>query len=585
MQLFLAFSHRDAVPPAHEEAARAACAAVAAAVPGLADARAHRWRSPSGRAAVVGTGHPPERTGAPGRVWSAPTRHGVLDGFPIDRVRPLPPEGPVDVDGLDGKYGALDVTGETVAVTCDRMGAYALYVRGLPDGTVALSNTAALLARLPPHPGFDAEAIEDYLVASWIFGDRTMFAGVRRLPPGRSTAEGGVLRPSTARLVDIGLEAAARPVHHDPEAGAELLRGTLAAVARDARGPIELGLSGGRDSRVVLSAAVAAGVRPRCFTNALEEDPAYPHTDDVRVARTIARELGLEHEVRTPMTDADDAERWMRAVATGVSPFDATPSSVDVTGPTPVVLSGAAGELGWLTHGIALTRATPDAAIRGAVSAWVHTFPGDLGRPGAVERSIERGSAGPRAWAAAGLPTALIAEAFFAFERTAGWGAPTHFAFEPYFDTVAPVWSADLLPVLWSLHADDRELDRWRRGMIRALCPELESLPFGGAATTWPEDVARGSYMLWGEKMDKVRRAGLSLAVGNGLRRVPWQAAALRRMQREVRDALRGDSALAAHVDLRHARALATLPVTRMPPRSLQRLVRLAHVGRLLREA
>jgi hypothetical protein len=254
-------------------------------------------------------------------------------------------------------------------------------------------------------------------------------------------------------------------------------------------------------------------------------------------------------------------------------------------GPTPIVLSGAAGELGWLTHGIGLTRASPAAAIRGAVSAWVHTFPGDLGRPGAVERTIERGSAGPRAWAAAGLPTALIAEAFFAFERTVGWGAPTHFAFEPYFDTVAPVWSADLLPALWSLDAEDRELDRWRRGMVRALCPQLESLPFGGAAKTWPDDADRGSYMLWGEKMDKVRRAGLTLAVGNGLRRVPWQAAALRRMQREVRDALRGDSALSAHVDVRHARALAALPVTRMPPRSLQRLVRLAHVGRLLREA
>ncbi|WP_022929772.1 hypothetical protein [Patulibacter americanus] len=586
MQLFLALTHRDRVPEDLGDAARAACAAVAAAVPGLADGHTHSWSSVSGRTVVVGTGHPPDRTGGPGRVWGDAGRRQVLDGFPIDRARPLPTDGPVDVTGLDGRFGLLDVAGDEVAVTCDRMGAYALYVRELPRGEVALSNSPSLLARLPPHPGFDHAAIEDYLVASWIFGVRTPWAGVHRLPPGRTTAREGRLRPSSDRLVDVALAAAERPVHRDVEAGAELLRDTVAAVARDAPGPLELGLSGGRDSRVILSAALAAGVEPHCFTNALEEDPAYPETDDVRVARTLTSVLGLPHEVRTPTTHADDAERWMRAVTAGVSPFDSTPSSVGTDGRTPIVLSGTAVELGWLTHGIALTQGTSqDDVVRESVAAWVHTRPGHLGRRGAYERVCERGAEGPRAWAAAGLPTAFLAEAFFVLERTANWAAPTHFAYEPYFDTVAPGWSADLLPVVWSLHEDDREHDRWRRGMIHALCPQLERLPFGGAATTWPDDADRAGYMLWGEKADKIRRTIGSATRGNGVRRVAAQADALRRMQREVRVDLRRDGALREHVDPTYAGVLARAPLTRMPPRMLQQLVRLTHVARLLREA
>jgi hypothetical protein len=585
MQVFAALSHERPLTEGPVAALVAAADAIAREVPGLRGARAAAWWSPTRRTAVVRLGHPPERCGGLSRHWEDGPRLQVLDGFPLDRRGGIGHDGPVDVDGADGRYALLDVAHDDVAVTCDRIGAYAVYARELSDGTLAVGNSPALLARIPPHARLDDAAVEDVLVASWVFGDRTVWDGVRRLPPGTSTAAHGRLRPSSASRADPAHAAATLPVHRDVEAGADLLRDALRATGAGARGTVELGLSGGRDSRVILAAATAAGLRPHLFTIALQEDPAFPETGDVVAARRIARELDLDHEVRVVSTHVDDSERWMRAVTGGVSAVDATPSSVGEIGRTPIVLTGAAVELGWLTHGIALTQVPPEQAIPGSVGAWIHTFPGHMGSAGAYERTLERGCAGPRAWHAEGLPGPLLAEAFFAFERTAGWAAPTHFAYEPFFDTVSPGWSADLLPILWSLDPRDREMDRWRRGMIHALCPEIECLPFSGGAPVWPDQTRESSYMLAGERRDKVRRFVRSRVLGSGVGRVPAQVAALRRMQADVRTAIREDDDLRRLVDVRRAGRLAGASVTRLDPRSLQRLVRLAHVVRLLRDA
>lgn len=585
MELFLVLSTPRPAEPAAVDALASVLAQAANAVPGLAGAERSTWQSPSRRTHGARVGHAPERAGGLARAWSDGRRWQVLDGFPIVRDAAPPRTGPIALDAPDGRFALCDVADDEVALTCDRMGSYAAYARRLPGGAVALGNSPAALAALPPRALTDPEALEDFLVAGWIFGGSSPWAGVERLPPGRSTATGGVLRPSSGRLVDPALEAAARPVHRDVEAGADLLRGTLAAVGRDARGPVELGLSGGRDSRVVLAAAVAAGLRPHTYTLALAEDPQFPDTGDVVAARRVAAELGLDHEVRVTTTDVDRSERWLRAVTGGVSAMDATPSTVEPRGRTPVVLTGAAVELGWLTHGLALTTAPAETAIRGSVAAWIHRFPGHLGTAGAYGRTLARGMRGPREWHEAGLPSALLAEAFFAFERTANWAAPTHFAYAPFFDAVSPGWSADLLPILWSLDARDRELDRWRRGMIRALCPEIERLPFSGGSPLWPDDARGGSYMLRGEKRDRVRRFVRSRALGSGVAKVPAQLAAFRALQEDVRRAVAEDGRMAAVVDRRYAERLARTPVRRLDPRSQQRVVRAAHVARVLREA
>lgn len=588
MQIFVALSADHPLDGVTAERPAAAIQAIADGHPGLGGARSETWWSPSRHTLVVSLGHPAVRAGGLARTWGSSERRQVLDGFPIVRGRTLPADGPIDLYGdgrPDGRFGFLDVDGDRVAVSCSCIGSYAVYARRLPGGVVAVGNSAALLARIPPHPGFDDEALEDYLLAGWVFGDRTVWDGIQRLPPGTSTVADGRLAPSPARLIDPALDAAARPVHRDLDVGADLLKQSLEAIAAHRRGPIDLGLSGGRDSRVILAAAVAAGVTPHLYTIAIQEDPAYPETGDVVAARRIAAELGLELEVRTVDTTLDQSERWLRTLVGGVSAVDATPSCVDVGRPTSVLLSGAAVELGWLTYGRELEQASPDDAIGAAIGSWIHGFPAHLGTDGARERVLARGFAGPRAWHDAGLPSTMLAESVFAFERAAGWGAPTHFAYEPFFDTVAPGWSAELLPLLWSLDPRDRDKDRWRRQMIHLLCPEIEELPFSGGSPVWPDEVKREAYMEWGERRDKIRRFVRSRVTGSGVGRVPAQVAALQAMQREVRDALDELDPLRRLVNVRRVRRLCGASIVRMDPRSLQRLVRLTHVVRLLREA
>lgn len=588
MQLFLALSSDRPVDPDRIDAASSRVERIVTGHPGLAGAVTGTWSSRSRRTAVVSSGHPPERVGGVARTWSDDDRFQLLDGFPaVDG--PLDNDGPIDLFGgrrpPDGRFALLDVDGDRVALSGSPIGGYALYARPLDSGTVAVSNVLPLLAALPPHARADEDGLEDVLLAGWTFGSRTVWDGIDRLPPGTSRITDGTLVRSSDRLIDPALEAATLPVHRDLDVGADLLRETIAAVARQHRGPLELGLSGGRDSRVILAAALAAGVTPHLYTLAVPDDPAYPDTGDVVAARRVAATLGLELEIRTSSTSLDDSERWMRLLASGVSPFDATPSTVRTDAPTTTVLSGAAVELGWMTYGREVADGPAEDAIKIAVGSWVHGLPLPLGTRGSRERVIARGSAVARGWYEDGLPSRMLAEAVFAFERASNWGAPAHLAYAPFFDTVCPGWSATLLPMLWSLHPEDLDRDRWRRRMVHQLCPEIENLPFSGGSPTWPDEVTRDAYMVWGERRDKLRRFVRSRTTGSGVGRIPAQRASLEAMQRDVRWALDEDETLGRVVNRRRVRRLCAQPVGRIDPRSLQRLVRVAHVARMLRDA
>lgn len=588
MQLFVALSSDRPVDPARIDAASARIERIVSGHPGLAGAVTGTWSSRSRRTAVVSSGHPPERAGGVSRTWSDDDRFHLLDGFPAVEG-PLDDDGPIDLfqgpRPPDGRFALLDVAGDRVALSGSPIGGYALYARALDGGTVAVSNVLPLLAALPPHARADEDGLEDLLLAGWTFGSRTVWDGIDRLPPGTSRIADGTLVRSSDRLIDPALDAASRPVHRDLDVGADVLRDTIAAAARHHRGPLELGLSGGRDSRVVLAAALAAGVTPHLYTLAVPDDPAYPETGDVVAARRIAETLGLELEIRTAQTSLDDSERWMRLLASGVSPFDATPSTVRVDAPTTTVLSGAAVELGWMTYGREVADAPAEDAIKTAIGSWVHGIPLPLGTPGSRERVIARGSAVARGWHEDGLPSRMLAEAVFAFERASNWGAPAHLAYAPFFDTVSPGWSATLLPLLWSLHPEDLDRDRWRRQMVHRLCPEIEHLPFSGGSPTWPDETTRDAYMVWGERRDKLRRFVRSRVTGSGVGRIPAQRASLESMQRDVRWALDEDETLGRIVHRRRVRRLCAQPVGRLDPRSLQRLVRVAHVARMLRDA
>jgi asparagine synthase (glutamine-hydrolysing) len=209
-----------------------------------------------------------------------------------------------------------DVAGKAV-VQQDWLGMARLFARET-DGVLGLCTRPTLV---PAADGGgtapDVDAWAGYTVASAFRGADSPVAGVRLLDPGeRVTLE----RPPGSRswtvnrearfglddLVRTGLGARAAagqasegveavPSEITERAAAGMAR-VAASVARHYDGEVELGLSGGKDSRVITAALIAAGIRPVLRTNTTI--PAEGETAALLVKRLRAsRGLELDHRM------------------------------------------------------------------------------------------------------------------------------------------------------------------------------------------------------------------------------------------------------------------------------------------------
>ncbi len=139
----------------------------------------------------------------------------------------------------------------------------------------------------------------------------------------------------------------------------------VAAVAplRGAGRPVELSLTGGKDSRLIAAALVAAGMPVAARTHGFADHP------DVVTAAEIARRLGIEHIVRTPAAPGQQVDVLAR-IRGSVLVADGMLSAFENVG-------------------------RPDPALAEAVTAGGHG--GELLRGGYAETAGHlTGSAGPR---------------------------------------------------------------------------------------------------------------------------------------------------------------------------------------------
>jgi hypothetical protein len=246
-------------------------------VPGPAEVA---WRSPDGRAALLRWGGAPETglggahetglgTGAEtglgaGAETAGASRAGTIwAGTPEPRGGRVPLCARTSVTRVDPVYLA-EVPG--AVVVADRS-AWAAWTASRLDAHDPLHLCALL------NPGFPLGSVTPFTGVTAVAGSTTL-----RLLDGsvtRPAAPGPGARPGGARDVAESLVAAVAPL-------------------RDAGGPVELSLTGGKDSRLISAALVKAGVPVVARTHGFDDHP------DVVVAAEIARRLGIEHVVRTP---------------------------------------------------------------------------------------------------------------------------------------------------------------------------------------------------------------------------------------------------------------------------------------------
>jgi asparagine synthase (glutamine-hydrolysing) len=198
------------------------------------------------------------------------------------------------VEYLDGMFAFALADGDRLLLARDRFGIKPLYYSVLPDAGLLLfgSEIKALLRCRQLRPALDLQALADSLVLGYPVDERTVFEGVRCLPPGHMLTATGHDDVKITGYQPVPAESA--PVEDPDEAQERLLASLHDAVASHLAADVEVGLmlSGGLDSTllaVVMREITGAGFRT--FAVADRTD----HPDAIQAAR-VSKELGSRHE-------------------------------------------------------------------------------------------------------------------------------------------------------------------------------------------------------------------------------------------------------------------------------------------------
>jgi asparagine synthase len=356
-----------------------------------------------------------------------------------------------------------------------------VYVAEVP-GAVVVSDrgawAAAVTGRLgEPDPAMAAA----FLSLGYPVGGATPFRGVRALR-GRQqlTVTGGRSVVTAAQ---------------EEEPGKDGSYGAVAAALVDAvrplgeRGvPVELSLTGGKDSRLIAAALTAAQVPFRARTHGFASHP------DVIVAAMIARLLGIEHVVTEPRPatpeQAPEAADVLARLRSAVLVSDGMLSAFENVGrpdpqrtSEPVQTGGHGGEL--LRGGYAAAAWTERRPAR----AWSEARGAELFRRMITRRlgllrpaaaSVYLASVAPFAASLPGGPLRTLDD-FYLVNRAGRWSAAARQAYLLRERLVQPFFCDQVVRAARAVPLPDRITDRLHRGVLAALCPELLDLPLAGS--------------------------------------------------------------------------------------------------------
>lgn len=445
--------------------------------PFLSGRPVQRWTAPGGRAAAAWVAHAPERVGGVRYAAADERRLALFSGRPLlwrgeraDGRAPLDPLSPAwRADALDGRFAALryeDGDQRPTALT-DPAGAYPLF--RLEAGRAAwLSNSPTALRALSGGSALDRDVLASLLGGGWSLSGDPVWPEVRRVGWGRSARE-------PAALCGCGFDA---------ERAAALLVEALRGLADWPGRPNVVPVTGGRDSRLVLAAALRAGIEFRAVTGGAPDSP------DVVIGRALAAAAGVEHALLAAHPHGDAHSRWRDAARVLVRTTGATATLADAAGFPLGPLDGPL-ELWHTGQGGEIARGYYGAARGDPVALLYRRFTG--ARPGRAPLLSDAGARRVREqlgdWVArqrdAGASGEDLPDLFYVHRRMATWAAPTHAAVEPVRDSTSPLWSVRLLGEMLGLPARRRAREELHLRVLEILAPELVDLPFEGGRT-WP---------------------------------------------------------------------------------------------------
>jgi hypothetical protein len=422
-----------------------------------------------GRAAAAWVAHDTRYAHATGDrlvLWS---------GRPIRWVGEREADGtPGALDGeLDGRFAIVRAGPGDLDVATDPMGAYPVY-ETVAGGVRWVSNNASVLRELRGEAGLAVDVLASLLGGGWSLDGHPAWEGVRRLD--------GAPAIAPARL------AALFGGGFDPDRAAALLVGAVRALADWPERPSVVPVTGGRDSRLVLAAAMAAGIEFEATTGGEGSSP------DVVIGRRLADLAGVRHSLIGDDLHGSVWSDWRGAARLLAASQGGTSTLADAAGfpmgprdaPLPLWHSGQGGEIARAYYGTGEGLDRDGLADR-LTRAFLGRRPGraDVLSGDARVSVRERIGAWVDAQLAAGVQPTDVPDAFYLTRRMGTWAGPTHGAVELVRDTTSPLWSARLLPDLLGLPAHERARHAFHLRVLERLAPELVDVPFEDGRP-WP---------------------------------------------------------------------------------------------------
>ena len=411
-------------------------------------------------------------------------------------------------DTIDGRFVSAAYAADSGALelTTDAVGAYPLFETRVGE-TRWFSNSAAALRELTPDAGLRLDSVAGLVGGGWPLEGHPFWSSVERVEPGtvlRLGANGEERRSLISRD-----ELAALPGRGlDPGAAARRLTAATAALADWPGRPNVVPVTGGYDSRVVLGAALEAGLDFEGVTGGAPDDP------DVRAGRALCAAVDVAHSLLPPdphgnmWSDHRLAARMVRLTAGGTASLaDAAGFPLGPRdGALPLWHSGQGGEIGRSYYGSGEGLSAEQLAGR-LYDSFTARRPHrrELLRP--AGRELVEGQL--RGWVDeqldAGVAPADVPDVFYFDRRMKTWAAPTHGCVEYVRDTTSPLWSRRVVADLLAPPAGERARYAYHSAMQERFAPELAQVEFANARATGP--VARARRLAGKAAGEAVRRA------------------------------------------------------------------------------
>jgi len=413
-----------------------------------------------------------------------------LAGGPVALARRLLSGGDVHRDVVP-PFGLLALDGdERFAVQQDWLGMCRLFT-GTSNGITALcSRPSALATFLDGTVEADLEAWASYAICAQFGGDMSPVRGVRLLQPGervtgrRRPGSGWAvtteLRYGVDDVVMSGFAAQGRPVNESLDLAAQAMTTTASSVGELYADPMSLGLSGGKDSRLIAASLIAAGQLPRFITN---EDTAAEGEVARELTRILRDKHGLEpeHQLVRSSEPASVLAVGLHQRTTQLqrrydfqfpSTYTARPAvpRLLAVNASPPSFSGAAGEL---ATGYWYPQADGEAPEQLALTRLMSGVPNDVATESAAASQRDRINGIVAHAKGIGLSDLHLLDYLFLIERVRRWSTSAY-----SIGRVTPLLSPGFIATTFALTVEQKRAWLLHTELIKRLVPEWSDVPF-----------------------------------------------------------------------------------------------------------